>query len=177
MRFLKRLVLFLVAVVVILVGAAYLLPRGVQVERSVAIAAPPEAVFPYVNSLQRAAEWSPWLGIDPDLRPTFEGPDEGVGNRMTWSSDNPDVGSGSQVITVSVPNEQVESDLDFGDMGAAKAWLTLVPEGAGTKVTWGLNTDMGNNPIGRWMGLMMDRWVGADYERGLGKLKTLVEGG
>jgi hypothetical protein len=96
---------------------------------------------------------------------------------MTWSSDNPDVGSGSQVITVSVPNEQVESDLDFGDMGAAKAWLTLVPEGAGTKVTWGLNTDMGNNPIGRWMGLMMDRWVGADYERGLGKLKTLVEGG
>ena len=177
MLLLKRLVLSLAAFVVILAGASYLLPREVPVERSVTIAAPPEAVFPYVNSLQRAAEWSPWLGIDPDLRPTYEGPDEGVGNRMTWSSDNPDVGSGSQIITASVPNEHVESDLDFGSMGTAKAWVTLVPDGAGTKVTWGLNADMGNNPIGRWMGLMMGRWVGADYERGLSNLKTLAEGG
>jgi hypothetical protein len=36
---------------------------------------------------------------------------------------------------------------------------------------------MGVNPVGRWMGLMMDRWVGADYERGLANLKALVEGG
>lgn len=177
MRFLRRVVLFLVAFLVILAAAAYLLPREVVVERSVTIAAPPEAVFPYVNSLQRAAEWSPWLGIDPDLQPTYEGPGEGVGNRMTWSSDNPDVGSGSQIITASVLNEQVESDLDFGEMGTAKAWLTLFPEGAGTTVTWGLNSDMGINPLGRWIGLMMDRWVGADYERGLAKLKSLVEGG
>jgi uncharacterized protein YndB with AHSA1/START domain len=177
MRILKRLVLFLAVFALILAAAAYMLPREVSVERSVTIAAPPEAVFPYVNSLQRAAEWSPWLGIDPDLRPTYEGPAEGVGNRMTWSSDNPDVGSGSQIITVSVPNEHVESDLDFGSMGTANAWVTLDPESTGTRVAWGLNADMGNNPIGRWMGLMMDRWVGADYERGLSNLKSLVEGG
>ena len=28
----------------------------------------------------------------------------------------------------------------------------------------------------RWMGLMMDNWVGGDYERGLVNLKELVEG-
>ena len=35
---------------------------------------------------------------------------------------------------------------------------------------------MGARPAGRWLGLMMDNWVGADYERGLSNLKALVEG-
>jgi hypothetical protein len=35
---------------------------------------------------------------------------------------------------------------------------------------------MGNNPIGRWMGLMLDGLVGADYERGLEQLRQTVEG-
>jgi hypothetical protein len=43
-------------------------------------------------------------------------------------------------------------------------------------VTWMLDTDMGAGPIGRWMGLMMDKWVGGDYETGLQNLKSLVEG-
>ena len=29
--------------------------------------------------------------------------------------------------------------------------------------------------VGRYMGLMMDEWVGADYERGLERLKELAE--
>jgi len=44
-------------------------------------------------------------------------------------------------------------------------------------VKWGFATDMGMNPIARWMGLMMDRWVGADYQKGLARLKDLVEAG
>ena len=33
----------------------------------------------------------------------------------------------------------------------------------------------GNNPMMRWMGLMFDKWVGADYETGLASLKELAE--
>jgi hypothetical protein len=58
----------------------------------------------------------------------------------------------------------------------AEAWWLLSPEGDGTRVTWGLDSDMGNNPIGRWMGLMLDGFVGADYERGLEQLRQTVEG-
>lgn len=61
-------------------------------------------------------------------------------------------------------------------MGTAEAWLSFVPEGAGTRVTWGLDAEMGNSPVGRWMDLMMDRWVGADSEQGLENLKSLAEG-
>ena len=167
MRILRNLLIGLVVLALALVAVAYILPREVPVERSIVIDAPPEAIFPYVNSLQRSAEWSPWLGIDPDVQLTYAGPEEGVDNMLAWTSDHPQVGSGRQRITVSIPNERVESDLDFGDMGRAVATIALMPQGDQTQVTWGLIADMGLNPIGRWMGLMMDNWVGPDYERGL----------
>lgn len=177
MKFFKRLFFFVIVVVVLLVAGAYLLPRTVTVERTAMIDAPPEAVFPHVNSLKLAEAWSPWLDRDPNVQLTYAGPEEGVGNRMSWTSDDPNVGNGAQEITLSTPNERVESALDFGDMGTAEAWFDLAPAGDGTEVTWGLDADMGNNPVGRWMGLMMDRWVGADYEKGLARLKAVVEAG
>jgi effector-binding domain-containing protein len=38
-----------------------------------------------------------------------------------------------------------------------------------------MDSDMGNNPIGRWFGLCMDNMIGADYEKGLAKLKEVSE--
>jgi uncharacterized protein YndB with AHSA1/START domain len=177
MRILGRILLVLLGAVLLLGALAYLFPREVTVERSIEIAAPPEEVFPHVNSLQRFAEWSPWQEMDADMQQSFSGPEQGVGNRMEWSSDNPSVGSGSQEITLSIPGQRVETALDFGNMGTARAWHVLEPARSGTEVTWGLLADMGNWPVGRYMGLMMDRWVGADYERGLARLKDRVEGG
>ena len=177
MRIVWKLIRYLVALVVILVAVAYVLPRNVTVERSVTVNAPPEVVFPLVNSLQNMSRWSPWLDRDPETKLTYSGPDAGVGNRMVWTSDHPQVGNGSQQITASVENTQVNTAIDFGDMGTAMAAITLAPEGSGTVVTWGFETDMGLNPVARWMGLMMDRWVGADYERGLDRLNALAEAG
>jgi hypothetical protein len=94
---------------------------------------------------------------------------------MGWRSENPEVGSGTQIITASVPSSRVSTDLDFGEMGPAHAEFLLAPAGTGTLLTWRLTADMGMNPVTRWLGLLMDRWVGADYEKGLSKLKSLVE--
>jgi hypothetical protein len=176
MRLFGRILGILIGILVLLAAGAYLLPREVVVTRSAVINAPPSAVFPWVNSLQKTAEWSPWMGLDPAMKVTFEGPEAGVGNVMSWVSAKPEVGSGRQEITASTPETRVESALDFGDMGTALASFDLAPEGTGTKVTWGLVSDMGNNPVGRYMGLMIDRWVGADYEKGLASLKAKVEG-
>lgn len=176
MRIIGRILIGLVLLVVVLAGVGMLLPRNVEVSRSAVVEAPPGEIFPEVNSLQRAAAWSPWLGIDPEVQTTYSGPDAGVGNRLEWQSDHPQVGNGSQEITASMPDSRVESALDFGDMGTAVAWFDLEPQGDATQVTWGLDADMGAGPIGRWMGLMMDDWVGSDYEEGLQNLKDLVEG-
>ena len=176
MRVLKWVIGLVVVLAVVFLAGGFLLPQTVTITRSIDIAKPPNAVFPHVNSLKATQAWSPWLEIDPDVKVTFDGPDEGVGAKMSWSSEDPQVGQGVQEIIASIAEKRVETALDFGDMGTAKAEFLLDGKDGVTNVTWGLEADMGSNPVGRWMGLMMDSWVGADYEKGLKNLKALVEG-
>jgi effector-binding domain-containing protein/uncharacterized protein YndB with AHSA1/START domain len=172
---LKKLVLAVVALVVLLAGIGMLLPRRVHVERSIVIDAPRATVFALVDGFKQFNKWSPWAALDPNAEYTQAGPAFGVGANQSWSGDPKTVGSGSQEIIEVKPYEVVKSHLDFGDQGVATAQFTLAPEANGTKVTWGLDSDMGAGPIGRYFGLMMDRWIGADYEKGLAGLKTLAE--
>ena len=176
MRLLGRLLIGLAVVILIAVGAAYLLPRHVVVERQIVVDAPPEEVYRQVNSLRAFSEWSPWGDYDPAMEVVYSGPDTGVGNVMEWRSDHPNVGTGRQEIVEAVENAHVRTTLVFDGMNPAEAWWTLEPEGAGTRVTWGLDSDMGDTPVGRWFGLALDRFVGADYERGLERLRARVEG-
>lgn len=166
-------ILVLVAAVVVI---GFFLPRDVHVEREIVIDAPPSTIYSVVYGFTRFDEWSPWAERDPNTQYTFEGPSHGVGAKMSWQSDDPNVGSGSQEITAVVPNEEVRSALDFGDQGTADAFFRFSDaEGGGTRVVWGFDTDMGMNPIGRWFGLFMDGMLGPDYEKGLQNLKTLAE--
>lgn len=176
MKLIKRIFFGLIGLVLALVGISYLLPGKAEVSRSITIDAPPEAIFPYVNSMQETEEWSPWLSRDPETKLSYAGPDSGVGNTLSWSSQHPQVGTGTQEIIESTENQLVKTALDFGDMGTATASFTLQPEGNQTQVTWGFESELGANPMMRWMGLMMDNWVGGDYERGLENLKSVVEG-
>ena len=170
----KKLLGALLVVVIVLIGVAYMLPRDIHVERSVVIARPTAAVFPYVNSLHRFNEWSPWRLLDPNVKMTFSGPETGVGSAMAWAGDSK-VGKGTQIITESTPDKRVASDLEFGDMGVAKAAWVLSGDAASTTVVWSLDMDLGTNPIYRYMGLFIDKGVGPDYERGLAQLKALAE--
>ncbi len=170
----KGIVYLLVTVIVGFVGGAYLISPVTVVERSVTIAAPPDKVYAVAGSLRRFNEWSPWAGLDPAAEYSFEGPEQGVGQKMSWTSNKPDVGSGSQTVTEAVPNEKVVTELDFGEMGQATATLTLEPATVGTIVTWGFRSE-NDGVLERWMSLMFDRWIGPDYEKGLANLKMLVE--
>jgi len=166
-----------VVIAVAFVGAliSWSLPRYATVTRTVDVAAPAEAVFPLVSDLRRYNEWSPWLEKDPQARLTFTGPVDGVGQTMNWESANKDVGTGKQSITRIDPGKEVETAVDFGSQGSATATVKLEPNGDKTKVTWGFSSDLGYNPISRYMGLMFDGWIGPDYERGLARLKSVVE--
>jgi uncharacterized protein YndB with AHSA1/START domain len=171
---LKWLFYLIAAIALIVVGGSFLLPSQAVVTRSIEIAAPPDRVFAIVGDLRRFNEFSPWAALDPDIKYTFEGPVTGVGQRMNWTSGNPDVGSGSQTITAYEPPNFVEMQLDFGMQGKSVASWDLVPSTAGTRVRWGFRSDLHGIPA-KWFGLMFDRWIGADYEKGLFRLKTVAE--
>lgn len=176
MRFLKGLLIAVVVIVVVLVAVGLFLPRTAHVERSAVINAPACTVFALTNSYKRFNEWSPWAKLDPDATYTYEGPAQGVGAKMSWSSTSKNVGSGTQEIVASEPFKLVKTTLDFGPQGTANGFFTLAPEGDGTRLTWGFDTDLGGNLIARYMGLLMDSMVGGDFEKGLASLKSLAEG-
>src|SRR5262245_47870684 len=99
LKFLKFLFYLVVTVAIIIVGGSFLLPAEAVVTRSTEIAAPPEKVFAIVGDLNRLPEYSPWAEIDPKTKYTYEVPTSGLGQKMSWVSDNANVGSGSQTIT------------------------------------------------------------------------------
>ena len=170
----RKILIGLIAVVVVLAVVGLILPRHVQVKRSVAIDRPASLVYATVNSFVLFAKWSPWQDLDPQMSQTTQGPRDGVGAKLIWKG-NDKVGSGTQTITASSANQSIASDLDFGDMGVAKSLVTLTPDGKSTTVTWTVDVDMGANPIGHYFGLTMDGMLGKDFATGLSKLKALVE--
>lgn len=173
-KLLKWILYLVVLVAAIVVGGSFLLPAQAVVKRSIEIAAPPEKVFAIVGDLRRFHEFSPWAEIDPNIQYAFEGTESGIGQIMRWRSQNPDVGSGSQTIIEYDPPTYSEMEVDFGRMGKSVASWDIVPSQAGCKATWAFKSDLKGIPA-KWFGLMFDRWIGADYEKGLEKLKAVAE--
>ena len=174
MRPMMRLVLGLAALVLILAGVALALPSQVTVARTVVINAPESVVFPYLNSPRAFSGWSPWAQRDPNLQVTYAGPDQGKGARVEWTSNERSVGQGSMEIADSAPNRRVDLAVNFNDLEGT-TFYDLAPAGSGTKVTWGFSYDTGTNPLRRWKGLMLDRFVGTDFQIGLAELKERIE--
>lgn len=178
MKLLKILFLVLTLFIVLTVAISFLLPREVELFRATEINAPVEQIYPILIDLHQFNRWSPWFERDPEAEFTFSGNETGVGSKMSWRSDNPEVGSGTQEITAITHNSEVRIHLDFGDQGEADAHYLLEPTvNGGTRITWGFRTDLGENPLARYFGLMFDRWIGPDYERGLANLKAMIEKG
>lgn len=173
MRGLKRLVFGILLLVLMMAAVAFSLPNQVLVERSTVINSLEADIFPHLNNLKKFNAWSPWAARDPETHYVFTGPVKGKGARMEWDSDT--LGTGSLEIIDSQPDKSLGVALDFGAQGKANSTWSLSPSGAGTRVTWGFETKVGNNPVKRWMSLLFDRWIGGDYEQGLANLKKVVE--
>ena len=175
MVIIKRILIGIVALLVLFFVVGFLLPRDAYVERSVEIDASPQQVFAMVNDFRQFNRWQPWHQIDPTTRYVFDGPASGAGSRMNWYSDHPDVGDGMQEILLSEPHSKVRAALDFGAGGLAYADYLIDATDGGSVLTWTLEADMGGNPLGRYVGLMMDGMIGPAYEQGLAKLKEILE--
>lgn len=173
LRILKWLFYGVAAVALIIVGGSFFLPSHVTVKRSIEIAAPPDKVFAIVGDLRRFGEFSPWAELDPDMKTSFEGAESGVGQVMRWTSDDPQVGNGVQTIVEHQPSTHVASEVEF-DMGTSIASWDLAPVPLGTAVTWTFESDLTGIPA-KWFGLMLENWIGADYEKGLARLKAVAE--
>ena len=146
------------------------------VQRSATLAAPPAEIYPHIVDFHKWGAWSPWDELDPEMHKTFSGPDSGVGAFYSWAG-NRKVGEGSMEIKGVEEPSSVKIALEFFKPFKArnKTEFTLQPVGDGTEVTW---TMMGRKTLmTRIMGIFrsMDAMVGPDFEKGLSRLKNVVE--
>lgn len=176
MKILKYVLFGIGGILLLLVVISFFLSSKPHVERSAIINAPVNVVFAQVNTLKNWSRWDPWMAKDPNAVNTFEGPEAGVGAVHKWESSVKEVGSGTMTITGSLPNEAIDIKLDFEGHGSATGGFKFMSEGASqVNTTWSFDSDAGMNPVKRLMGAMMDKFVGADFEKGLANLKALCE--
>ena len=150
--------------------ADFSLSRSTRVQADVA------TVHALIDDFREWPKWSPWEGVDPDLRRDYSGPEHGVGSTYHWSG-NKKAGEGEMQIKESTPTSVVV-DLEFLKPFKATNVTTfsLVPAGDATEVTW---TMIGTR--GALMSLMgklfFDKAIGKDFDKGLAQLKAAAESG
>jgi len=163
------------AILALLIYAATF-PDAFLVQRTQRISASPDKIFPLINNIHSMNTWNPFSEADPDIKITYTGPDSGKGARYEWTG-NSKVGQGSIEITDVAAPSRVALRLDtLKPMeGHHTVVFTLAPNGSDTDVTWMLT---GERPfIGKVMDAVfnMDRMVGSQFEKGLGKLRAIAE--
>jgi len=175
---LKRIILAIVfgflAIPLVVVAVAATRPATYLVQRSIIVAAPPEAVYAAVVDFRRWERWSPWASLDPGQKTTVAG--DGVGAVYTWSG-NDKVGAGRMTIVEAVPGSRVGIKLEFlrPFESTSETSFLVVPEGPGSRLTWLMKGT--NGYVARAMSIFMDmdKMIGPDFEKGLASLKVEVE--
>ena len=171
MKALKIIGITLFTVIVLYAMVALLAPKSFDVKRKIVVNASSELVFKQVNSFKNWERWSPWIKKDSTIKNTYSGPEEGVGNKMTWTSKKS--GNGSMEIIESKPATYIRNQLQFGGMTPFESHFEFKPVDGGTEVSW---TDTGSFGL-LWAPINMfaDKMMGPDFEAGLQNLKKQVE--
>jgi uncharacterized protein YndB with AHSA1/START domain len=168
-------VALLVASVAGVLAYATTKPDTFHVARSANIKAPPEKIFPMINDLRSQLTWIPF-DKDPAAKRSFNAVASGKGATYAWNG-NSEVGEGQiEIVDAAMPSK-VTMKLDmirpFETHNTVE--FTLAAKGGSTDVTWAMH---GQQPlIAKVIGVFIDcdKMVGGEFEKGLAKLKSLVE--
>jgi hypothetical protein len=150
-RTLGRILVALLVAAGLVIGGAYALPREGEARAVATIAAPPAAVYRLASDLGRFGEWSPWPEFGPAARTVLSGADGAIGQALSWSSENPALGSGTLTITALEAARRVAALIDFGGAMRAGSVLAIEPDAGGSRVIWVFTADLGPNPLGRYL--------------------------
>ena len=176
MKMLKVFLLVFLGVLLVFVTIGLSLDPVYKISRSRLIDANKETVWYHLKDFKNWPKWSPWIQADSTMKVSFSEQSQGVGATMFWVSEHS--GEGSQVITSYVEEQSLDTELSFGKKGKATSRWQVESKGNNqdqTLVTWSFSGDMGNDIIGRYMGLLMDRFMGAFFEKGLENLEKAAQ--
>ena len=179
MNLVKKLLFFVIGIVVLLLVIGFFSKKDYAVEREIVINKPKAEVFEYIKHLKNQDNYSVWAKRDPNAKKEYKGIDGTVGFVSAWDSTNEKVGKGEQEIVKIVDGERMDVKLrfktPFGMSNDDGYFITESVSQSQTKVKWGFKGTM-KYPMNVMLLFMnMEKMLGKDLEYGLKNLKTVLE--
>jgi len=146
-----------------------------QVTSSIDINTPTSRVREAISDFNTWPIWSPWLIMERECQPTYQGRAGELGHGYNWEGKK--VGAGGMVMTALDAN-RMEADLNFLKPWKSHADIAFEFKSTGdnqTRVDWHMD---GSLPVFMFFMLgKMKAMIAADYDRGLRMLKDYLETG
>ena len=172
---LLELLISLVIVVLLFVVIGVFLPSDRVVQHSIETNYPSRMVYDLMNGFRRFPEWYPLRSHDPNVQFSLEGEPRGVGAKLYYVSQDPQIGSGSYEIVDNVELERIEYKIDSPARGDNKRAVVEIEDmGKTVKVKWTYTVDYGWDLLGRYAGLYVNRTAGDDIKLALGHVGGLL---
>ncbi len=149
-----------------------------KVEREVVINKPKQEIFDYIKHLKNHDNFTVWAAMDPNMKKEYTGTDGTVGFSFIWASDHKQAGHGKQTITAIKEGEELDTEVHFlkpWDNIAHAYFKTELAEDSQTKVKWGIYNDVKYPMKVMRLFMNMDKMIGKDFDKGLAKLKEVME--
>jgi hypothetical protein len=170
-KYLKGFIVAMTFFLIVFLAVGSVLSGEWRAERSVDISEPVAEIWPWIADLRRWDEWAP-LG---EVEGIFPGATTGPGAVREW--DDPAWGFGSVTLREVREGEELVYDVRVEGGLATTGTLRIESAGAGSsRVTWREEGSFGWNPLLSWFAWGMETRQGAQLQRGLEQLRTLVEG-
>lgn len=178
MKILKGIIYFLAAILIVWLVAAALISGDCKYEKSISINAPVEKVWQNTSSLRVMDQWSPWNDLDPDMKKDWTGTTGRPGEKVCWNSEKEEAGKGCQEVKkVDPAHKRIDTAIKFLTPyeSEANAYVIVVPEGNGSKATWGFTSTIPYPFTIMKLFMNMEDAIGKDYQEGLTRLKNMAE--
>lgn len=171
----KIVLLAILAMILLFLVLALLVPNEFQVEESIIINVPKSKTLNYMADFNNYHEWNPWQDRDAEIKVIIAGSSGEVGSTYRWSG-NKDAGKGIMEIR-SITNNQVDIDLRFIEPWETESFTQYrfeVTEG-GTRVYWSMKGSMPYPMNIMNLFSVMDNAIAKEYRKGLEAVKDILE--
>lgn len=160
----------------VLIGV-FVLPDRMRVERTRLVKAPPTVITSLLHTRAGWKRWQVWVKTIDDSY-TFvpgNGPDRGIGMDFSWTG-GPKIQAGRTVLDAWVAGERVGYTQTLGPPPMViEGEIRLTPKAEGTEIRWSESSALPFDPVVRWLALLGDEALGAEFDQGLDALQTIVE--
>ncbi|MBW8366382.1 MAG: SRPBCC family protein [Arenimonas sp.] len=168
----------LLIVIALFVVIGLFLPSTRTVSESAETNRPMSTVNDLVGSFTRFRDWNSLVNKDPRVQLTTSGPEQGVGAKLEFKSNDASIGNGSWTLIEDVPGEKIVYAVENEARGGNKL-MTFRFERTGqrnqnVKITQRYTVDYGWDLLGRYAGLYVTRGIGDEIKAGLGKVSNLL---